>query len=176
MGEDWLQLRSGPPGLESPYLLEFRCAYRALDCCVTPPRLVACIGGKAKQLFLKTLLSPRVSARQNGVALRVCCQARPSLPIASCITCKAYRARRPDAYPATGRSTLSVVSCLAATLGELASSLTACIGMLWLRFVRLLSCLQMTLAGSSGSSISSRWGSAVPSRASGIVGTGACIL
>lgn len=64
----WLELFSGAPGLEGPFLLEHRRAYSVIDRCSTSPRIVLAIGNEDKRRFVKTIFPD--STPLSGIAIR----------------------------------------------------------------------------------------------------------
>lgn len=66
--EPWLELRSGAPGLDGPFLLEHPIAYQVLDEQTERPDVFLAIGSKIKRRFLRRLRSGP-SIKHNGVTL-----------------------------------------------------------------------------------------------------------
>lgn len=66
--EPWLELRSGAPGLDGPFLLEHPQAYQVLDEQTERPDVFLAIGGKTKRRFLQRLRAGP-SAEHDGVVL-----------------------------------------------------------------------------------------------------------
>ncbi|KAH8891477.1 hypothetical protein GQ53DRAFT_865128 [Thozetella sp. PMI_491] len=77
---DWILPRRGPPGLNSPFLIECRGAYRVFDRTGSPPRLVVAIGDDEKRRFLQQALNAPIYA-SGGIALR---PLLPSTIVADC--------------------------------------------------------------------------------------------
>ncbi|KAH6646832.1 hypothetical protein BKA67DRAFT_595054 [Truncatella angustata] len=66
--EPWLELRSGAPGLDGPFLLERRLGYQIFDERAEQPDVFLAIGGKTKRRFLRRLRAGP-SVKHNGVII-----------------------------------------------------------------------------------------------------------
>lgn len=84
----WLDLRSGAPGLEGPFLLEYNAPYRYFDeLAHQRPRVILAIGGQLKRKRLAEQLSIKTHVDEFGT---ICLRPLPKIQDAVLIDCELH--------------------------------------------------------------------------------------